>query len=319
MNDWRYRVKRSVVELEAINKSFFLFLASRPSLDRLAKRWGSKFGADKIVGGETFEHAVPLIQNLNSQGLRVTVDHLGEFVSSETEAKERTQECINTIRMISAHQLNSQMSLKVTSLGLDISHDLVWRNMVEIMEEAVKHDVFVTIDMEDSTRTEATLNLYKDLKKKYDNIGTVIQSYLYRSDHDLDNLNEVKPNLRLVKGAYKEAAKVAFPAKSDVDHNLKQLIKKHLLNGNFTAIASHDDAIINFTKEFVKEHDIPKDQFEFQMLYGMRNQSQLDLLAEGYAVRVYLPYGNDWYGYFMRRLAERPANIAFAFNGIFKK
>ncbi|MGB8001153.1 MAG: proline dehydrogenase [Anaerobacillus sp.] len=305
--------------MEAINKSFFLFLASRPSLDRLAKRWGSKFGADKIVGGETFEIAVPLIQNLNSKGLRVTVDHLGEFVASEAEARERTQECIETIRMISAHQLNSEVSLKVTSLGLDISDDLVWNNMIEIMEEAVKHDIFVTIDMEDSSRTKATLELYKALKRKYDNIGTVIQSYLYRSDKDLDDLNEVNAKLRLVKGAYKEAAEVAFPAKSDVDHNLKQLIKKHLLNGNYTAIASHDDAIITYTKELVKEYGIKKDQFEFQMLYGMRSQSQLDLLAEGYKVRVYLPYGNDWYGYFMRRLAERPANIAFAFNGLFKK
>ncbi len=308
-----------MVELEAINKSFFLFLASRPSLDRLAKRWGSKFGADKIVGGETFEIAVPLIQDLNSKGLRVTVDHLGEFVASEAEARERTQECIETIRMISAHQLNSEVSLKVTSLGLDINHDLVWNNMIEIMEEAVKHDIFVTMDMEDSSRTQATLDLYKALKRKYDNIGTVIQSYLYRSDQDLDDLNEVNAKLRLVKGAYKEAAEVAFPAKSDVDYNLKQLIKKHLLNGNYTAIASHDDAIITYTKELVKEHGIKKDQFEFQMLYGMRSQSQLDLLAEGYKVRVYLPYGNDWYGYFMRRLAERPANIAFAFNGLFKK
>ncbi|MDQ0484565.1 proline dehydrogenase [Guptibacillus hwajinpoensis] len=305
--------------MEALNKSFFLFLASRPSLDRFAKRWGSKFGADKIVGGESFEHAVPLIQSLNSQGLRVTVDHLGEFVASEAEARERTLECLQTIRMISAHDLNSQLSLKVTSLGLDINHDLVWENMIQIMDEARKHDVFVTIDMEDSSRTQATLDLYKALKKQYSNIGTVIQSYLYRSDQDLEHLNEVKPNLRLVKGAYKESADVAFPAKSDVDHNLKLLIKKHLLNGNYTAIASHDDAIIQYTKELVREHDISKDQFEFQMLYGMRSERQLELLSEGYTVRVYMPYGNDWYGYFMRRLAERPANIAFALNGLFKK
>lgn len=305
--------------MEALNKSFFLFLASRPSLDRFAKRWGSKFGADKIVGGETFEHAVPLIQSLNSQGLRVTVDHLGEFVASEAEARERTLECLQTIRMISAHDLNSQLSLKVTSLGLDINHDLVWENMTQIMDEARKHDVFVTIDMEDSSRTEATLDLYKALKKQYSNIGTVIQSYLYRSDQDLDDLNEVKPNLRLVKGAYKESAKVAFPDKSDVDHNLKRLIKKHLLNGHYTAIASHDDAMIQYTKELVREHGISKDQFEFQMLYGMRSERQLELLTEGYTVRVYMPYGNDWYGYFMRRLAERPANIAFALNGLLKK
>lgn len=305
--------------LEAISKNFFLYLSNNKLLDRFAKRFGSNFGADKIVGGETFSQAIPLIQQLNHEGLVVTVDHLGEFVDSEEESRDRAGECIRCIQQIASNQLQSEVSLKLTSLGLDISHELVMENMELILKEAQKHDVTVTIDMEDSSRCGATLEIYKELKKEYPNLGTVIQSYLYRSDEDLDDLNEYQPYLRLVKGAYKESGKVAFPEKKLVDDNLKHLIKKNLLNGNYTAIASHDDAIVDYTKRLVKEHNIPNDRFEFQMLYGMRNQMQKDLLQEGYNVRVYLPYGEDWYGYFMRRLAERPANISFAIKGIFSK
>ncbi|SFK08432.1 L-proline dehydrogenase [Halobacillus dabanensis] len=308
-----------MVILEAISKNFFLYLSNNKLLDRFAKRFGSNFGADKIVGGETFSQAIPLIQQLNHEGLVVTVDHLGEFVDSEEESRDRAGECIRCIQQIASNQLQSEVSLKLTSLGLDISRELVMENMELILKEAQKHDVTVTIDMEDSSRCGATLEIYKELKKEYPNLGTVIQSYLYRSDEDLDDLDEYQPYLRLVKGAYKESGKVAFPEKKLVDDNLKHLIKKNLLNGNYTAIASHDDAIVDYTKRLVKEHNIPNDRFEFQMLYGMRNQMQKDLLQEGYNVRVYLPYGEDWYGYFMRRLAERPANISFAIKGIFSK
>ncbi len=305
--------------LEAISKNFFLYLSNNKLLDRFAKRFGSKFGADKIVGGETFSQAIPLIQQLNHEGLVVTVDHLGEFVDCEEESRDRAGECIRCIQQIASNQLQSEVSLKLTSLGLDISRELVMENMELILKEAQKHDITVTIDMEDSSRCGATLDIYQELKKDYPNLGTVVQSYLYRTDEDLDRLNECQPYLRLVKGAYKESGKVAFPEKHLVDDNLKHLIKKNLLNGNYTAIASHDDAIVDYTKKLVEEHDIPKDRFEFQMLYGMRNQMQKDLLEQGYKVRVYLPYGEDWYGYFMRRLAERPANIAFALKGVFSK
>ncbi|CDQ18552.1 L-proline dehydrogenase [Halobacillus karajensis] len=308
-----------MVILEAISKNFFLYLSNNKLLDRFAKRFGSNFGADKIVGGETFSQAIPLIQQLNYEGLVVTVDHLGEFVDSEEESRDRAGECIRCIQQIASNQLQSEVSLKLTSLGLDISHELVMENMELILKEAQKYNVTITIDMEDSSRCGATLEIYKELKKDYPNLGTVVQSYLYRSNEDLDDLNDYQPYLRLVKGAYKESGKVAFPEKKLVDDNLKHLIKKNLLNGNYTAIASHDDAIIDYTKQLVKEHNIPKERFEFQMLYGMRNQLQKDLLQEGYTVRVYLPYGEDWYGYFMRRLAERPANIAFALKGVFSK
>ncbi|WP_371809554.1 proline dehydrogenase family protein [Halobacillus sp. Marseille-Q1614] len=305
--------------MEAISKNFFLFLSNNKLLDRFAKRFGARFGADKIVGGETFSQAIPLIQKLNRDGLHVTVDHLGEFVNSEVEARERTHECIESIHSIAHHELNSEVSLKLTSLGLDINRDLVMENMKLILEEAKKYDITVTIDMEDSTRCGDTLEIYRELKEKYKNLGTVIQSYLYRSEEDLQALNECQPYLRLVKGAYKESGKVAFIDKEHVDKNLKRLIKTNLVNGHYTAIGSHDDAMIAYTKEVAREHGIPKEQFEFQMLYGMRNETQKELVKEGYKVRVYLPYGEDWYGYFMRRLAERPANVAFAIKGIFSK
>lgn len=308
-----------MVVLEAISKNFFLYLSNNKVLDRLAKRYGSRFGADKIVGGEKFSQAIPLIEQLNEEGLEVTVDHLGEFVNSEAEAKERKQECIETIQSIAHNQLNSEVSLKLTSLGMDISEQLVKENMEGILAEAQKYGITVTIDMEDSSRCQATLNMYKTLKAKYDNLGTVLQSYLYSTEEDLKDLHPYDPYLRLVKGAYKESGKVAFTEKESVDENLKRLIKTNLLNGHYTAVGSHDDAIIDYTKKLVEEHGISRDQFEFQMLYGMRNQMQKDLKDEGYTVRVYLPYGEDWYGYFMRRLAERPANIAFAIKGIFSK
>ncbi|MFG6148601.1 proline dehydrogenase family protein [Halobacillus sp. B23F22_1] len=305
--------------MEAISKNFFLYLSNNKVLDRLAKRFGSRFGADKIVGGETFSQAIPIIEQLNHDGLQVTVDHLGEFVTSEAEARNRAEECVEAVQLIAENQLQSEISLKLTSLGLDISHQLVIENMKKLLKEAQARNVTVTIDMEDSSRCESTLEIYKSLKKDYSNLGTVIQSYLYRSDSDIEELHLVDPYLRLVKGAYKESGKVAFVDKDMVDSNLKHLIKKNLKNGHYTAIASHDDAIINYTKHLEQEMSLSKDQFEFQMLYGMRNETQKQLMEEGYTVRVYLPYGEDWYGYFMRRLAERPANVTFAIKGIFSK
>lgn len=285
----------------------------------MAKRWGSKFGANKIIGGQTFSQAIPLITQLNQEGFQVTVDHLGEFVDSVDDAREHVRECIESLMAIAHHQLDTEMSVKLTSLGLDISRDLVLEHMELILSKAKQYGITVTLDMEDSSRCPAILDIYKTLRQKYDNVGTVIQSYLYRSDEDVEALQQFSPYLRLVKGAYKESGKVAFPEKQKVDENLKHLIKKQLLNGHYTAVASHDEAIIDYTIGLVKEHNISNDRFEFQMLYGMRNQLQADLVKKGYTVRIYLPYGEDWYGYFMRRLAERPANIAFALKGIFSK
>ncbi|AMM96176.1 MULTISPECIES: proline dehydrogenase family protein [Bacillus] len=305
--------------MESVTRNFFLFLSKSSLLNHIARNWGSAVASKKIIGGKDFESAISVIKRLNDQGMAVTVDHLGEFVTKAEIANERTDECIQTIQRIAEAKLNSHVSLKMTSLGLDIDDDLVYRNMKRILDTAEKHRIMVTIDMEDEQRCQKTLDIFKEMKSQYEYVSTVLQAYLYRTEKDLDDLNELNPFLRLVKGAYKESAEVAYPNKKDVDQNYKKLIEKQLLTGNYTAIATHDDQMIEFTKNIVKKHNIPTNQFEFQMLYGMRSETQQALVKEGYQMRVYTPYGREWYGYYMRRLAERPANIAFALKGMTKK
>ncbi|MGP1908709.1 proline dehydrogenase family protein [Metabacillus sp. JX24] len=304
--------------MEFLFRHFFLFLSKNKWLTNAAKRYGPRFGASRFVAGETIGQAAQVIKGLNQKKLDVTIDYLGEFVDNEIEANEMAEQSIKAIETIAGEQLHSQLSLKLTSMGLDLSDEIVYRNMKRIMEAAKQHGVFVTIDMEDYARCGKTLKLFKELKKEYD-LGTVIQAYLYRSAKDLEDLSAYHPNLRLVKGAYRESPQVAFPKKKDTDENFKKLIKMHMQNGHYTAVATHDDAIIEFTKQFVKENRIPSDQFEFQMLYGIRPERQAELAEEGYKMRIYVPYGTDWYGYFMRRLAERPSNALFVLKGIFKK
>ncbi|GLF88108.1 proline dehydrogenase family protein [Bacillus safensis] len=305
--------------MESVTRNFFLFLSKSSLLNHIARNWGSAVASKKIIGGKDFESAIPVIKRLNDQGMAVTVDHLGEFVTKAEIANERTTECIQTIQRIAEAGLNSHVSLKMTSLGLDIDDDLVYRNMKRILDTAEKHRIMVTIDMEDEQRCQKTLDIFKEMKSQYEYVSTVLQAYLYRTEKDLDDLNKLKPFLRLVKGAYKESAEVAYPNKKDVDQNYQKLIEKQLLSGNYTAIATHDDRIIEFTKNIVKKHSIQTSQFEFQMLYGMRSETQQALVKEGYQMRVYTPYGREWYGYYMRRLAERPANIAFALKGMTRK
>ncbi|RFU63816.1 proline dehydrogenase family protein [Peribacillus glennii] len=304
--------------MEQVMRDFFLFLSKNKSLTKIAKKWGLHLGASRFVAGETIEMAVEKIKELNKSGLEVTIDYLGEFVDNEKEANEMAENSIMAIEAISQHNLKSQLSLKLTSMGMDLSEDVVMGNMRRILEAAESNSVFVTIDMEDYSHCQTTIDIFKKLRNEYQNVGTVIQAYLYRSEKDIESLHSLHPNLRLVKGAYKESPEVAFPEKKDVDDNFKKIIKTHLLNGNYTAVASHDEAIIEYTKQLVTEYNIPKDQFEFQMLYGIRNERQLELVKEGFKMRVYVPYGTDWYGYFMRRLAERPANVAFVLKGMFK-
>ncbi|MCY7469762.1 proline dehydrogenase [Bacillus safensis] len=305
--------------MESVTRNFFLFLSKSSLLNHIARNWGSAVASKKIIGGKDFESAIPVIKRLNDQGMAVTVDHLGEFVTKAEIANERTTECIQTIQRIAEAGLNSHVSLKMTSLGLDIDDDLVYRNMKRILDTAEKHRIMVTIDMEDEQRCQKTLDIFKEMKSQYEYVSTVLQAYLYRTEKDLDDLNKLQPFLRLVKGAYKESAEVAYPNKKDVDQNYQKLIEKQLLSGNYTAIATHDDRMIEFTKNIVKKHNIQTSQFEFQMLYGMRTETQQALVKEGYQMRVYTPYGREWYGYYMRRLAERPANIAFALKGMTRK
>jgi proline dehydrogenase len=305
--------------MENIMRNFFLFAAKNKWFNKGARKFGLRFGAGKFVAGETLESALRVIEELNKEGMMVTVDHLGEFVQNEKEANKMAAHCIDVLSGIASRNVDSNVSLKITSMGLDISKKLCLSNMKKILNIAKKNNNFVRIDMEDYAHLEQTLEIFKELRQEYDNFGLVLQAYLYRTLDDLNDLIEGRTNLRLVKGAYKESAKVAYPDKKDVDQNFIKMIELQLTSGNYAGIATHDDAIIEHTKRFAEEHQIPREQFEFQLLYGIRNELQKKLIDEGYRVRIYVPYGQDWYGYFMRRLAERPANVAFVIKGILKK
>ncbi|MFC5448685.1 proline dehydrogenase [Paenibacillus aestuarii] len=304
--------------MEMMLRNMFQALGKSRSANRLAKKYGLRFGAARFVAGETIKQSIDAVRALNADGRIATLDHLGEFVFSEAEARESADMCIQTLDAIATSGVKSNLSLKMTSLGLDISKELCMSNMRRILDRARQYGNFVRIDMEDYAHCQISLDIYRELRQEYDNVGIVIQAYLYRTVQDIEDLNTLKANLRLVKGAYKESPQVAFPEKKDVDDNYKKIIEMHLLNGNYTAVASHDEAIINYTKQLVKAKGIAKDRFEFQMLYGICEELQKQLVAEGYRVRVYVPYGVDWFGYFMRRLAERPANVWFVLKNMFK-
>ena len=298
-------------------KDFFLHVSKNTLLNKAAKRWGLKLGAAQVVAGDGIDSMVGKVKELNQEGLLCTLDHMGEFVTSKEDAIDATNQNIKTLETISREKLNSQLSVKLTQLGIDIDQAFCKENMLRILNTAKKHNLFVTIDMEDYEHCQRTLVLLAELRKQYENVGTVIQAYLYRSQEDVKALQGV--TLRLVKGAYKESKDVAYQNQESIDDNFFDLIKAHLISGSYTAIATHDHHIIEMVKGFVKEHKIPRDRFEFQMLYGFRKELQHELVKEGYQMRVYVPFGNDWFAYYMRRLAERPQNISFALKGLFSK
>ncbi|NOU67948.1 proline dehydrogenase [Paenibacillus sp. LMG 31461] len=304
--------------MELMMRNMFQSLGKSRAANRLAKKYGLRFGAARFVAGETIQQSINAVRGLNQDGRVATLDHLGEFVFSEEEALESAEMCIQTLDAIADSGVRSNLSLKMTSLGLDISRELCVSSMKRILDRARMHGNFVRIDMEDYAHCQVSLDIYRELREEYNNVGIVIQAYLFRTQQDIDDLHALGANLRLVKGAYKESPEVAFPEKSAVDENYKVIIQKHLSNGHYTAVASHDEAMINFTKQFVSENNIGKDQFEFQMLYGICEDLQKQLVKEGYRVRIYVPYGVDWFGYFMRRLAERPANVWFVLKNMFK-
>lgn len=304
--------------MEAVLRSMFQSIAKNAAANKLAKKYGLRFGAQRFVAGETVASAIECVKLLNARKIAATLDHLGEFVFTEEEAKHSADMCLLTLDHIYASKVESHLSVKLTSLGLDINKELCMNNMRTILERAQQYDNFVRIDMEDFSHCEAAIEIYEQLRKKYDNVGLVIQAYLYRTEEDIKRLHQMAANLRLVKGAYKESPNVAFPEKADVDENFKKIIQTHLLNSYYTAIATHDENIIDFAKKLVSDHQIKTSMFEFQMLYGIRVDLQNKLVEEGYKVRVYVPYGVDWFGYFMRRLAERPANSWFVLKNLFK-
>ncbi|MCX8102934.1 MAG: proline dehydrogenase family protein [Candidatus Bipolaricaulota bacterium] len=273
--------------------------------------------ARRFIAGEELSEAITAVRELNAQNILATLDHLGENTTNEREAIAAADEYLAILDAIAQTKVQSEVSLKLTQMGLDISPELCLQNMRRILERARAHQNFVCIDMESSAYTDRTLDLYERLRREgFDNVGPVIQAYLRRSARDLERLIEWGVRVRLCKGAYQEPPSIAFPHKRDVDANYIKLLEmlfspRAQEQGVYPAIATHDEKIIRWAIDHVREHNIPRDRFEFQMLYGIRRDLQLQLAREGYRVRIYVSYGTHWYPYFMRRLAERPANVLF--------
>jgi proline dehydrogenase len=279
----------------------------------LAQRFAARF-----VAGPNLEQALDVSRALNSEAIAVTLDVLGESISSLEEARRARDAYLRTLSAIHESRVAGNVSLKLTQFGIDLSVDECRANVAQLVEKALALNEFVRVDMESSEYVGRTLDLVVDLHAKYHAVGTVIQAYLYRSKQDIETLNERGIRVRLCKGAYLEPPHVAFPKKAQVDANYVELMQLLLDKGVYPAIATHDEKMIAATKDYVRSRDLSRDAFEFQMLYGIRRDLQRQLAAEGYRVRVYVPYGRAWYPYYMRRLAERPANLLFILRNLFR-
>jgi len=267
-----------------------------------------RLGAGRFVAGETLDECIAVLHRLNDQGLYANTTLLGEGVLEPTQTESVVAAYREVIERIASEGLRANVALKLTHLGLEIDEELAYANLRRLLELGS----FVRIDMEQSQFVDATLRIYRRLREDgFDNVGTVLQAYLYRTPGDLESLLPLAPNLRLVKGAYLEPEQVAYPRKADVDAVYARLVERMLAAGGHTAVATHDEQLIEHTIAFADAHDIANDRFEFQMLYGVRPQLQLDLVRRGYKVLVATPYGPEWYPYLMRRLGERPANLLF--------
>ena len=306
--------------LDALPKAAFGALAGSSTVKALASRYGMRRPesfARRFIAGENLEDGIEAARELAAAGTRVTLDYLGESVASFDEANAAAQEYTRILNAIVQSGIERNVSLKLTQLGLDVDRATAVDNMRRILEPADRHGFFVRIDMENSPYTDRTLQVLETLwQQGHRSLGTVIQSCLIRSPRDVATLNGMGVRIRLVKGAYKEPKTVAFQDKSQVDAAFIELMRELLDHGHFPAIATHDPAMIESTKRYAAAKGYAKDRFEFQMLYGIRRDLQTSLVADGYGVRVYVPFGKQWFPYFMRRLGERPANVAFVLRGI---
>ncbi len=299
-------------------KQTLLFLSERNDLKKVLFKLPYARGmADRFVAGDTSEEALAVAKQLNDRGFRVTLDLLGESVIERAEAERASAEYTESLAEINAHEATTTISLKLTQLGLDIDTDFCYENLLGIVRQADDLGNFVRIDMEDSEHTQTTLEVFYRVFEQYRNVGIVIQSYLYRSEDDIARLVELGAPVRLCKGAYKEPASVAFQDKRQVDANYIRLMRMLLDGGAPTAIASHDERMIDATLEHVSKNGLSDDAFEIQMLHGVRRDYQRQLVDNGLNMRIYLPYGSQWYSYFMRRMAERPANLLFVVRAAF--
>ena len=308
----------------SLTRSVFLALSRSQRLQEMTVRLGlARKVVRRFVAGETLEEAISAVGRLNESGLLGTLDHLGENVTSETEARDATTEILDLLAAIQDSGIQSGVSVKLTQLGLDLHPALAAENLERIVARAAEVGCFVRMDMESHDYIQRTLDLFEALWERYKNVGVVIQSYLYRSEDDVARLVELGASVRLVKGAYDEPPEVAYPDKADVDASFVRLMEQLFsdqaqANGVFAAVATHDTKLIDWARGHTSQQGIPPDRFEFQMLYGIRTGLQRQLAGEGYRVRAYVPYGRQWYPYFMRRLAERPANVLFLLRNLLR-
>lgn len=301
-----------------IVKNFFIGLSNNPLLNKTAKEIGPMLGANKVVAGNTITALVDTIERLNNKGITVTVDCLGEFVLTEGEAIQAKDQIIEVMYAIYNHNLDGHMSIKLSQLGSEFDIDLAYRNLREILLKANEFDnMHINIDTEKYDSLFDITQVLDRLKGEFKNVGTVIQAYLYKADALIDKYPELR--LRMVKGAYKESDTIAYQTKEEIDKNYIRLMEKRLLNSkNVTSIATHDDEIIRHMKQFIKDNNIERSQYEFQMLYGFRTDLAEKIAGEGNNFCIYVPYGDDWFSYFMRRLAERPQNLNLMFKEFMK-
>ena len=314
-------------------RAFFIFLSHARWARRLIMSLGvARRTAMRFVAGEHIDDAIHAIRALNAKGILATLDHLGESVTNEAEATRAADDYLLALDKIAESGVKANVSLKLTQFGLDLSDEFCLRNVRRVLEKAKATGNFVRVDMEGTPHTDRTLAIFRALHKEFDNVGLVLQAYLYRTESDTLALMDEGVRLRLCKGAYNEPADKAFPKKADTDANYVKLMRLMLDRAQtvspaaasgktppLAALATHDEAMLVATETYAKEKNLPRNYFEFQMLYGIRRERQEQLAAEGYAMRVYVAYGTEWYPYFMRRLAERPANVWFFVANLFKR
>lgn len=303
-------------------RSTLLYLSNQPRVFRFVRNNRlAKFFARRFVAGETLAEALAAVRALNAMGIAGSLDELGESVTNEAEARRTRDSYLRILDEIAAARLNANVSVKLTALGLDVSEELCVTLMQDLLERARRHGTFVRIDMEGSAHTSLTLRLFEErfYPSYRDHVGIVLQSYLYRTAADVERAIQLRCRVRLCKGAYKEPASVAFPDKKDVDANYAKCMRALLERGNYPGLATHDERLIADAKAFAGATGISRERYEFQMLYGVRRDLQEGLVREGYRMRVYVPFGTQWYPYLMRRLAERPANIVFLTGNIVRE
>ena len=300
-------------------KDTLLYMARQERIRRFVSHNGfARRAARRFVAGETLDEAMAVATSLNRQHISVSLDHLGENVTDAAEARAAAQDYITILDRITDAGADANISVKLTALGLDLSADLCRENLTRLMRRAAELAIFVRVDMEGSAYTQATIDMVLALRRDFDNIGTVVQSMLYRTPADVARLIECRTRVRLVKGAYLEPVSVAYPKKADVDAHYIECMHALLECGVYPAIATHDERIIAEARRFAAHKEIAAARFEFQMLYGIRRDLQVRLARDGYNVRVYVPYGTQWYPYLTRRLAERPANLMFIAGNVFR-